>query len=55
MSVEKRLNDEGKPQEPEVVEDDGWIGPMPSEAAAPKTKKRKGFLALPTCFSSVYK
>lgn len=43
MSAEKRPNDEEKPQEIEEGDDDGWIGPMPAEAATPKTKKRKGF------------
>ncbi|KOB77811.1 putative peptidylprolyl isomerase domain and WD repeat containing 1 isoform 1 [Operophtera brumata] len=41
MSAEKRPNDEEKPQETEEGDDDGWIGPMPAEAAVPKTKKRK--------------
>lgn len=40
MSAEKR------PSDPEnAVEGDdseGWIGPLPSEAAQPKPKKRKG-------------
>lgn len=38
MSASKR------PGSPDNAEDDGegWIGPMPSEAAAAKPKKRKG-------------
>lgn len=45
MSGEKRPNSPENPDEPEDGE--GWIGPMPSEAAStnePKPKKRKGML-----------
>lgn len=40
MSSEKRP---GSPSKSEDGDDsEGWIGPMPAEAAKPKPKKRKG-------------
>lgn len=51
MSAEKRPNDEAVEEKLQETQDgdddDGWIGPMPSEAAAPKAKKRKGNLFTP--------
>lgn len=42
------MSSDKRPLETESTEDadegEGWIGPMPSEAAKPKTKKRKGLL-----------
>lgn len=42
------MSNDKRPFETESTEDadegEGWIGPMPSEAAKPKTKKRKGLL-----------
>lgn len=43
MSTEKRPID-SETSEPENAEGDGWIGPMPSEAAKPKAKKRRGYI-----------
>lgn len=40
MSTEKRPNSPENTGEGDDSE--GWIGPMPSEAAQPKLKKRKG-------------
>lgn len=40
MSAEKRRSSIDKTDETD--DGDGWIGPMPSEAAKPKAKKRKG-------------
>ncbi|KAF9820473.1 hypothetical protein SFRURICE_009892 [Spodoptera frugiperda] len=39
MSAEKRRSSVDEKEEPD--ENDGWIGPMPSEASKPKPKKRK--------------
>lgn len=40
------MSSEKRPVETEETEDadegESWIGPMPSEAAKPKSKKRKG-------------
>lgn len=41
MSSEKRPSSVDKNEDAE--EDEGWIGPMPAEAAKPKAKKRKGY------------
>lgn len=40
MTSEKRQISEDNNDNSE--ESEGWIGPMPSEASKPKTKKRKG-------------
>lgn len=42
MSAEKRRSSVDEKEEPD--ENDGWIGPMPSEASKPKPKKRKGIV-----------
>lgn len=46
------MSDEKRPAESESAEDadegEVWIGPMPAEAAKPKSKKRKG-LPLISC------
>lgn len=42
MSGEKRRNSADNKEEED--DNEGWIGPMPSEAAKPKPKKRKGKL-----------
>lgn len=42
MSSDKRLAEAESTEDAD--EGESWIGPMPSEAVKPKTKKRKGLL-----------
>lgn len=44
MSAEKRRTSVENTEEADDAE--CWIGPMPSEAAKPKPKKRKGYLSI---------
>lgn len=49
MSTEKKPKDMDNTEGENEGDDDGWIGPMPSEATKPKPKKRKGtFLSILT-------